>query len=60
VGAVFLTINAGARPVGAALGGAVGAAWGEPACLWLAFAGFILQATMILYSRVSGLRQLPA
>jgi predicted MFS family arabinose efflux permease len=60
VGAVFLTVNAGARPVGAALGGVVGAAWGETACLWLAFAGFILQATMILYSRVSALRQLPA
>ena len=60
VGAVFLTVNAGARPVGAALGGVVGAAWGETACLWLAFAGFVLQATMILYSRVSGLRHLPA
>ena len=60
VGAVFLTVNAGARPVGAALGGAVGAAWGETACLWVAFAGFVLQATVILASRVSGLRRLPA
>lgn len=60
VGAVFLTVNAGARPVGAALGGAVGAAWGEAACLWLAFAGFGLQAGIILLSRVSGLRRLPA
>jgi predicted MFS family arabinose efflux permease len=60
VGAVFLTVNAGARPVGAALGGVVGAAWGETACLWLAFAGFVLQATIILASRVSGLRRLPA
>jgi predicted MFS family arabinose efflux permease len=60
VGAVFLTVNAGARPVGAALGGAVGATWGEPACLWLAFAGFLLQAAAILASRVSGLRRLPA
>lgn len=60
VGAVFLTVNAGARPVGAALGGLVGAAWGEAACLWLALAGFALQATIILASRVSGLRRLPA
>jgi predicted MFS family arabinose efflux permease len=60
VGAVFLTVNAGARPIGAALGGAVGAAWGETACLWLAFAGFALQAGVILASRVSGLRRLPA
>lgn len=60
VGAVFLTVNAGARPVGAALGGMVGAAWGEAACLWLAFAGFALQAVIILASRVSGLRRLPA
>lgn len=60
VGAVFLTVNAGARPVGAALGGLVGAAWGEEACLWLAFAGFALQAGIIVGSRVSGLRRLPA
>jgi predicted MFS family arabinose efflux permease len=60
VSAVFLTVNAGARPVGAALGGAVGAAWGEPACLILALVGFILQAAMILYSPVRALQVLPA
>ena len=60
VGAVFLTVNAGARPIGAALGGVVGAAWGEAACLWLALAGFALQAAIILGSRVIGLRKLPA
>ena len=60
VGAVFLTVNAGARPVGAALGGLVGAGWGEAACLWLAFAGFALQAAIILASRVTLLRRLPA
>jgi predicted MFS family arabinose efflux permease len=59
-GAVFLTVNAGARPVGAALGGLVGAAWGEAACLWLAFLGFVLQAVFIVASRVSSLRRLPA
>lgn len=59
VSAVFLTINAGSRPIGAALGGAVGAAWGEPACLLLALAGFMLQAAIIFASRVAGLRHLP-
>ncbi|SDC12446.1 Predicted arabinose efflux permease, MFS family [Variovorax sp. CF079] len=59
VSAVFLTVNAGARPVGAALGGIVGATWGEPACLLLALAGFVLQAWLILRSPVRALRQLP-
>jgi predicted MFS family arabinose efflux permease len=59
VGSVFLAVNAGSRPVGAALGGFVGATWGEPACLWLAFAGFALQAAIIMASSLSGLRLLP-
>ena len=59
VSAVFLTINAGARPIGAALGGAVGAAWGEPACLLLALAGFALQAVIIFASRIATLHRLP-
>ena len=59
VGALFLTVNAGARPVGAALGGLVGARWGEAACLWLALAGFMLQALLIVRSQVGGLRRLP-
>ncbi|MDR6456665.1 MFS transporter [Variovorax paradoxus] len=59
VSAVFLTVNAGARPIGAALGGAVGAAWGEPACLLLALAGFVLQAGIIFASRIAGLHRLP-
>ena len=60
VGSVFLTVNAGARPVGAALGGVIGSLWGEPACLWLALAGFALQAGVILTSSMNGLRRLPA
>ena len=60
VGALFLTVNTGARPVGAALGGLVGAGWGESACLWLALAGFGVQALLILGSPVGGLRRLPA
>jgi len=59
VSAVFLTVNMGARPIGAALGGVVGAAWGEPACLLLALAGFALQAAIIFGSRIAGLRRLP-
>jgi len=59
VSSVFLTVNAGARPVGAALGGLVGAAWGEPACLWLALAGFVVQAVVIFASALGGLRLLP-
>ena len=59
VSSVFLTVNAGSRPVGAAFGGLVGALWGEPACLWLALAGFTLQAGMIIASSLSGLRQMP-
>ena len=60
VSSVFLTMNAGARPIGAALGGWVGAMWGEPACLWLALAGFILQAMVIFASSLATLRRLPA
>lgn len=59
VGALFLTVNTGARPVGAALGGLVGAHWGEAACLWLALAGFAVQALLIFGSRVGGLHHLP-
>jgi predicted MFS family arabinose efflux permease len=59
VGALFLTVNAGARPVGAALGGLVGARWGEAACLWLALAGFVLQALLIVRSRLGELQRLP-
>lgn len=59
VSALFLTVNMGARPVGAALGGFVGATWGESACLWLALAGFCVQLGIILRSRVSQLQTLP-
>ena len=60
VSAVMLTVNTGARPLGAALGGGVGAAWGEGACLVLALAGFGLQAALIMASPVRGLHRLPA
>ncbi len=60
VSAIFLTVNAGVRPLGAALGGFVGAQWGEAACLLLALAGFVLQAVVIVASPVSRLAGLPA
>jgi len=59
VSAVFLAVNAGSRPIGAALGGLVGASMGEAACLWLALAGFALQAAVIFASQLHALRQLP-
>ncbi|MBX3659959.1 MAG: MFS transporter [Ramlibacter sp.] len=59
VGAIFLTVNAGARPVGAALGGLVGAHWGEAACLVLALLGFGVQAWVIFASPMRELRGLP-
>lgn len=59
VGAIFLTVNAGARPLGSLLGAWVGVRWGIPACLWLAAAGFVLQAWVIAASPVRPLRQLP-
>ncbi|MGQ2978538.1 MAG: MFS transporter [Polaromonas sp.] len=60
VSAIFLTANTGARPIGAALGGFVGATWGEPACLVLALAGFVVQAGLITGSAIRGLQRLPA
>ncbi len=60
VSSVFLTVNAGARPVGAVIGGVVGATWGEPACLMLAGAGFTLQAALIFASRLRDLREIPS
>jgi len=60
VSATFLTVNMGARPLGAAFGGFVGAHWGEAACLWLALAGFLVQSAVIAASKVRGLLRLPA
>lgn len=59
VGAIFLTVNSGARPLGALLGAAVGARYGAAACLWLAAAGFGVQAAIIATSPVRRLQQLP-
>ncbi len=60
VSAIFLTVNTGVRPIGAALGGAIGATYGEQACLIVAAIGFAVQASVITWSPVRTLRQLPA
>lgn len=60
VSALFLTVTMGVRSLGAALGGLVGAYWGEAACLYLAFAGFALQAAIIVLSPTRNLKVLPA
>lgn len=62
VGSIFLTANAGARPLGAALGAGVAALAGEQgiaACLVLAAAGFVLQAVLVMASALRTLRTLP-
>ncbi|WP_411879243.1 MFS transporter [Polaromonas sp. YR568] len=59
ISAVFLTANAGSRPIGAALGGLVGAWWGEAACLWLSLGGFALLACVVFSSQLHALRRLP-
>ena len=60
VSAIFLAVNTGARPLGAALGGFIGSTWGEPACLVVALAGFVLQAWIVLSSEIRDLQRLPA
>ncbi len=59
VTAIFLAVNMGARPLGAALGGWVGTLAGAQACLVLALAGFVVQALVVGASAVPRLRTLP-
>ena len=64
VSALFLTVNAGSRPLGAALGagiaGAVGGANGLRACIVVMALGFAVQALIIIASPLLRLRALPA
>lgn len=65
VSSIFLTANAGARPLGAALGAAIAFALADErhaiaACLWLSAAGFGLQALLVTRSPLMGLRSLHA
>jgi predicted MFS family arabinose efflux permease len=49
----------GARPIGAAIGAAVGGLYGAEACLVVACAGFFIQAVTILISPVARLTRQP-
>ncbi|TAL54359.1 MFS transporter [Pandoraea sp.] len=60
VSAFFMTANTGARPLGAALGGLVGASCGPRWAIFLAAGGFVIQAAIILGSTVARLERLPA
>jgi predicted MFS family arabinose efflux permease len=59
VSSIFLTANMGARPLGALLGGLIGAQAGAAACLWVSLLGFCAQAALIFLSPVRGLQRLP-
>jgi predicted MFS family arabinose efflux permease len=59
VTAIFLTVNMGARPFGAAIGGLIGSAWGAPTCLVVALIGFILAGLFIFASPIKDLEHLP-
>jgi predicted MFS family arabinose efflux permease len=59
VSALFMTASAGARPVGALIGAALGASYGPSACIVLAAIGFVVQALVIMASPVRILRHLP-
>ena len=60
VSALITMATFGARPIGAAIGGVVGAAFGPAPCLVLAALGFAVQAAVIAASPVPALRAIPA
>jgi predicted MFS family arabinose efflux permease len=64
VSALFLTVNAGSRPVGAALGAGIAAWFGGPlglqACIVVMAVGFAAQALIIVFSPLRRLRTLPS
>ncbi|RKN49117.1 MFS transporter [Micromonospora endolithica] len=53
------TVNYGIRPVGALIGGALGAAIGVRPALWIATLGALLGVLWVLFSPLSTMRQLP-
>ncbi|HWH81193.1 MAG TPA: MFS transporter [Burkholderiaceae bacterium] len=63
VSALFLTVNAGSRPVGAALGATIAALLpgraGLEACLGVVALGFVVQALVIVASPLLRLQRLP-
>ena len=58
VSALVMMATAGARPIGAAIGGVVGAGYGPESCLVLAALGFAVQAGVIMASPVPRLVRL--
>jgi len=60
VGAVLQVAIYGVRPVGALAGGALAAAQGPAAGIWLAAAGFAASTLVVLVSGLARLRRLPA
>jgi predicted MFS family arabinose efflux permease len=59
VSGVFGTINYGARPLGAVLGGLLGSAIGVRPTLLVAAAGGMLAALWLVWSPIAPLRTLP-
>lgn len=59
VSALFMMVGFGARPLGAALGGLVGARYGLDWAILLAGTGFVVQAGIVLVSPIATLQALP-
>ena len=60
VTSINIVVSTGARPLGAALGGLVGASYPVSVSLWCVVLGFGLQALIISASQVRTLKSLPA
>lgn len=59
VSALIMTGSTGARPIGAALGGAIGATCGLECAIVVSALGFVFQALIILGSPLAGLATVP-
>ena len=60
VTSINMVASTGARPLGAALGGLVGASYPVSVSLWCVVLGFLVQALIISASQVRMLKRLPA
>ncbi|MEU8183723.1 MFS transporter [Micromonospora sp. NPDC049044] len=59
VSGVRRTVNYGIRPVGALIGGALGAAMGVRSALWIASIGALLGVLWVVFSPLRSMRKLP-
>jgi MFS family permease len=59
VSALVMTVSTGARPIGAALGGLIGARCGLECAILVSALGFVIQALVILGSPLPRLREVP-